>query len=126
VAADGNGHLWLSPYGNGLYVMDLSVVENNHPTQPELAMAVSNAPNPFNPETTIRFSLPASGLATVEIFNIKGQKVRTLMHEPKNPGSHSLIWNGKNDQGKSCSSGVYFCRIQQAQQSRTIKMALLK
>jgi len=69
-----------------------------------------NFPNPFNPSTTILFDLPASGVATLKIYNIRGELVRTLAHIFMNAGSHAIQWDGKDDMGISLSSGVYFPR----------------
>lgn len=67
-----------------------------------------NYPNPFNPTTTIAFSLVENSFVSLEIFNVKGQKVKTLVTERMEAGTHSVVWNGKNDKGDSVSSGIYF------------------
>ena len=70
---------------------------------------IGNHPNPFNPSTTISFEVAqTSSFVTLEIFNIKGQKVRTLVDGKLDAGHHSVIWNGKDDNNKSVSSGIYF------------------
>ncbi len=65
-------------------------------------------PNPFNPETTINFSLHLEANVTVSVFNIKGQKVLTLVNEKLDAGYHQVVWKGVDEQGKQASSGVYF------------------
>ncbi len=70
-----------------------------------------NYPNPFNPETTILFDLPRQGHVKVEIYNIMGQRTRTLVDEIKHPGSYKIVWDAKNDNGNIVSSGVYFVKF---------------
>ena len=93
---------------------------------PELKFALSNYPNPFNPTTTISFDLPKSGNVKLEIFNSKGQRVKTLLNEKINSGHHSVIWNGKNMKNQNVVSGIYFYRISNQNYSETKKMMLLK
>ena len=70
---------------------------------------IGNHPNPFNPSTTISFDIAqTSSFVTLEIFNIKGQKVRILVDGKLDAGNHSVIWNGKDNNNKSVSSGIYF------------------
>jgi hypothetical protein len=76
----------------------------NHPGN-EL---MQNYPNPFNPTTNIDFSLKNDSFVSLNIYNIKGQKVKTLVTDEMQAGNHSVVWNGTNDSGKSVSSGIYF------------------
>jgi len=85
-----------------------------------------NYPNPFNPETTIKFNLKENSKVTIEIYNIKGQKVKTLMNDVKNAGYHSVIWDGKDDKGKNVTSGIFLYRMKADKYSSTRKMILLK
>lgn len=85
-----------------------------------------NTPNPFNPVTTIEFSIPQRSIVTVEIFNALGQKVRTLVNEPKAAGSYRIEWNGQNDTGLPVATGVYVYRIQAGDFSQTKKMVLVR
>ena len=71
-----------------------------------------NYPNPFNPSTTIQFSLPARAAITVRIFDISGRQVRSLLKEEREAGSHSVIWDARDDRGQEISSGVYFYRLE--------------
>jgi hypothetical protein len=87
-----------------------------------------NFPNPFNPMTEIHFSLPGdlnNSRVKLDIFNMLGQKVRTLVHEKKMAGSHIIEWDGKNDQGMPAASGVYIYRLQAGSMTATRKMILL-
>ena len=90
------------------------------------SLTISNYPNPFNPETTIIFSLPNSGNVSLDIFNIRGQKIRTLVNESMNAGHHQVVWNGTDDFSRNVSSGIYFYRINAGGESLTRRMLLLK
>ncbi|MBN2460819.1 MAG: C10 family peptidase, partial [Candidatus Cloacimonetes bacterium] len=68
---------------------------------------LGNYPNPFNPETTIRFTLAENSRVILVVYNCKGQKVRTLIDGQRDSGSHSINWNGRDDSGRKVSSGVY-------------------
>ncbi|NQV19721.1 MAG: right-handed parallel beta-helix repeat-containing protein [Armatimonadetes bacterium] len=70
-----------------------------------------NYPNPFNPTTTISFSIPEESKVDLSIYNIKGQKVRNLVSDDFKKGIHSVIWNGVDESGKSIASGVYFYKL---------------
>jgi hypothetical protein len=83
-------------------------------------------PNPFNPSTTICFELPEKMKATLSVFNIRGQKISTLIDEQKAKGIHRVVWNGADDKGKNVPSGVYFYRLETSNKSITGKMILMK
>ncbi|MHB9028487.1 MAG: right-handed parallel beta-helix repeat-containing protein [Candidatus Latescibacterota bacterium] len=85
-----------------------------------------NFPNPFNPETTITFELPAASKVTLRIHNALGQKVRTLTEGMFQPGIHRMVWDGKNDSGAQVTSGVYFYTIQAGSFAQTRKMTLTR
>jgi predicted outer membrane repeat protein len=72
---------------------------------------LTNYPNPFNPHTTFSYSIERSGAVSLEVFNLRGQKVRSLVAEHQSAGSHSAIWNGADEAGSPVGSGVYFCRL---------------
>jgi hypothetical protein len=85
-----------------------------------------NYPNPFNPTTKIEFTLSKSGFVTLQIYDILGRKVRTLVSEHLSSGYKSVIWDGKNDDGKDIASGVYFYQLRVGDFSEPKKMVLLK
>ena len=85
-----------------------------------------NAPNPFNPETTIKYSVGTSGPVTIRIFNAAGALVRTLVDQPHTPGAYTVRWNGQDDAGRRLGSGVYFYEIQAAGFHDSRKLVLLK
>ncbi|MGH7491153.1 MAG: FlgD immunoglobulin-like domain containing protein [bacterium] len=83
-----------------------------HATAPPARFYLTpNFPNPFNPETEIRFALPAKGQVTLRVYNVLGVEVRKLVDELLESGSHRVIWNGKDDAGQQVVSGVYLYRI---------------
>jgi hypothetical protein len=85
-----------------------------------------NYPNPFNPTTKIEFTLAKSGFVTLQIYDILGREVRTLVSEALSSGYKSVIWDGKNDDGKDVASGVYFYQSRVGDFSEPKKMLLLK
>lgn len=87
-----------------------------------------NYPNPFNPETTISFSLITENTEYTEltIYNIKGQKVKTLLNEHLTKGNHSIVWNGKDDNNNPVTSGIYFYKLSAGSKTTVKKMLLLK
>ena len=97
------------------------------PTVPVLATELQgNYPNPFNPETTIRYSVKETVPVTIEIYNLKGQLVRTLVNEVKTAGNYSVIWNGRDSHNQPVSSGVYFYKMNAGKYSSTKKMIMMK
>lgn len=84
------------------------------------------APNPFNPQTTLHFTLSQDGPVSLVIYDIRGRKVRTLVHEQRAAGDHDVFWNGKDDFGNSMASGSYFCRMETDAYSKSVKMLLVK
>lgn len=94
------------------------------PAQMELDQ---NYPNPFNPSTSIPFALPSThGDIRLEIYNVIGQKVRTLMAGPLNSGFHTVVWNGMDDAGRSVGAGLYISILEAGEFTQTRKMLLLK
>ncbi|MHB9030104.1 MAG: T9SS type A sorting domain-containing protein, partial [Candidatus Latescibacterota bacterium] len=80
-----------------------------------------NTPNPFNPATTISFTLAKAGKTTVEVYSVGGQKVSTLLNANLSSGAHSVTWNASK-----FSAGVYFYTVRNGDFSKTMKMTLLK
>ena len=87
---------------------------------------LENFPNPFNPNTTISFELKESGLTKIEIYNVKGEKIKTLLNKTLPTGSHEVEWKGLNEKGKTIPSGVYFYKLSVNGKQKTNKMLLLK
>ncbi|MCK4652932.1 MAG: T9SS type A sorting domain-containing protein, partial [Candidatus Cloacimonetes bacterium] len=104
-------------------------VEVYEPTLPPVTKVdlYQNYPNPFNPETTIKFTTKNTEKNTkLTIYNIKGQKVKTLLNEKLDAGTHQVVWNGKDENGKSVTSGIYFYKLKAGNYISTKKMILLK
>ena len=93
---------------------------------PEDFVLYPNFPNPFNPRTTIRYQLPQNAQIRMEIFNILGQRVITLVDSRQQAGRYQVVWNGKNQSGNRVASGVYILRLQAGNRVKTMKMVLLK
>ncbi len=85
-----------------------------------------NYPNPFNAGTVIRFAQPVDGNVKIDVYNILGRKVKTLVDEFRSAGTHQTDWDGRSDDGVQVSTGVYFYRIMTDSFSSTRKMVLLK
>lgn len=85
-----------------------------------------NFPNPFNPATQIQYELPNASVATIEIFDINGRLVRTFIESHEHPGSHTIVWNGKDNAGSTVATGTYFYRLVVDGSSLAKKMILLK
>ncbi len=93
---------------------------------PEVVFPSINYPNPFNPSTTIEFTVPKSGEARLEVYNTAGQKIRELLSRTISAGTYRVLWDGKNDKGKLVSSGVYFYRVSMPGFRSAGKMELAK
>ena len=102
-------------------------VSNDDTTAPVLQTSLQgNYPNPFNPETTIRFSTAAAGPVRIDIYNARGQLVKSLMNESREAGNHSIVWNGTDNTGRSIGSGIYYYKMQAGSYTSTRKMVLMK
>ncbi len=95
---------------------------------PKVFALGQNTPNPFNPSTSISFQVPQgeSARVSLEIFNIRGMKVRTLIDAVREPGEYTLFWDGRDADGRKASSGVYFYRMRAGEFTQTRKMVILK
>ena len=121
-----------NPDGGEVMFMELEIVfspvtaSDDQVVTPGANLLLQNFPNPFNPETTIHFDMPASGAAKLEIYNVKGQCVKTLADGNHDFGRHSYVWNGTDNTGNNVSSGIYFYRLTANGRSESRKMMLLK
>ncbi|RMF60961.1 MAG: T9SS C-terminal target domain-containing protein, partial [Calditrichaeota bacterium] len=100
-------------------------IEGTEPI-PQSFELMQNFPNPFNPVTTITFTIPQSSRVTLQVFDITGQLVRTLVKGNLEPGKHEVLWDGKDDSRNLVSSGVYLYRLSTSSFVKTRKMILLK
>ena len=102
------------------------VDDNGEPNLPSVFELQQNFPNPFNPETVIRYVLKRTSPVTVSIYNLLGQQIATLVDETQNAGVHNLTWDGRDHDGRPVASGVYFYRLKAGDIAQTKKMILLK
>jgi len=110
---------------NGVgYPTKVSVYENVH--TPTAFQLYQNHPNPFNAVTIIRYDLSQANFVVLEIYDILGKKINTLISENHSAGQHGIHWDGKNDSGQPVGSGVYLCRLQAGRFSDVKRMVLLR
>jgi hypothetical protein len=93
---------------------------------PQRLALAQNFPNPFNPSTIIRFSLPAGSPVRLGIYDTAGRLIRILVNENREAGHHTIIWDGLSDDGRALASGVYFCRLETDGGQQTRPMSLVK
>jgi hypothetical protein len=89
-------------------------------------LSISAYPNPFNPETTIHYTVPGRGRVTLEVFDARGAHVATLVDDETDAGAYTVAWNGRDDRDTATGSGVYFALLTSPGGTRTYKMTLLK
>jgi len=92
----------------------------------ENALLIANYPNPFNSETTIRFSIPSATKVEISIYNIKGQKVCTLVDNEMEKGVHCVNWNGRDNAGKQVSYGIYLYKLKEGNRTSVKRMLMMK
>lgn len=109
--------------GGRYALMDRDATPASLPTTFRLA---GNHPNPFNPETVIRFELPAEGRVKLAVFNLQGEQIRELVKSPLEAGLHQVVWSGVNDAGRPVASGVYIARIEWQGRQDVHKMLLVR
>ncbi len=109
---------------NYYYMLKLEQNGNNSPILPDTAISVY--PNPFNPNTTIRFCLPEASKIKLEIYNQKGQLVKSLAQGNADSGWHSKVWNGTDSHNRKVASGLYYSKLSYNGKSIMKKMVLLK
>ncbi len=108
-------------------VVQVGISDSDENSIPVVNMLQGNYPNPFNPETTISFAVDGeAGYTSLIVFNMKGQKVKTLVNRTLKAGHYDISWKGRDDAGKSVSSGIYYYRLDNGDFSETKKMLLMK
>ncbi|NIA29197.1 MAG: hypothetical protein GWP06_04690 [Actinobacteria bacterium] len=85
-----------------------------------------NSPNPFNPQTIIKFVLPNEIRTRVEVLSVVGKRVKFLLNDDLSSGYHTLVWDGTDDAGNAMASGVYLCRVKAGEEDATQTIALLR
>ncbi len=112
-------------YSDGI-LLKSSELRSNNSNIVEKFELLNNYPNLFNPVTSIRYSIPELSFVSLSVYNSSGQKIRTLVNEVKPIGRYEINWNGRNESGRTVSSGTYFYRIRAGEYSAFRKMILLK
>ena len=102
------------------------VTENAQEDVAPLTTINGNYPNPFNPETQISFQISKRSYVTMNVFNLKGQLVKSLVNENLKSGSHTITWNGNDDNGRAVASGIYFFRLSNDGVNKIHKCTLMK
>ncbi len=111
---------------DGNDVIIVSVEEDDGNPFPNSYKLYENYPNPFNPNTTIRFEIPQASHVVLKVYNIQGEEIATLVNNSLNAGSYKAQWNGRNLNGETLSSGIYIYRIITDNFSQSHKMIMLK
>jgi len=101
-------------------------LENEEEIVPVNETAISNYPNPFNPDTMIKLQMPAAGKASIKIYNLKGQMIKTILDDQVESGITTYNWNGTDENGMPVGSGIYFYKLQTDNQTISKKMVLMK
>jgi hypothetical protein len=123
---------WADPrqYGQNIWstviVYEPTGIDDPHGLVPSKFTLHQNYPNPFNPSTEIRFSLTTRGVATLEVFNVLGERVVVLAEGVFPSGEQRIVWNGMSQSGRTVSSGIYLYRLTTSDGSFSRKMVLLK
>jgi hypothetical protein len=110
----------------GQLTLTLTDISDNQAVLADKFILENNYPNPFNPETTIKYYIPKYTDVSLVIYNTLGQKVRTLVDGKSQAGQYTVKWNGRNDSGQSLGSGIYFYKLKSESVSITKRMVLLK
>ncbi|MCC7429851.1 T9SS type A sorting domain-containing protein [bacterium] len=106
-------------------VLDPSSVSDDSNVPKEFSLK-QNYPNPFNPTTTISYDLKNETFVKLNVYDVKGKLVKILVNKVENASSHSVVWDGTDNSGKSVSNGIYFCKMEANDFTQTQKMILLK
>jgi hypothetical protein len=85
-----------------------------------------NYPNPFNSETTIQYQIGKKTRVSIEIYNVLGERIKSLLDQSQNPGTYSVVWDGKDEAGRTVMGGVYLYRMRTEQCDLTRKLALIQ
>jgi hypothetical protein len=137
IAVDGSGNVYVSgaiyngsqtycDYATIKYVQEEVFVEEDRDDIVSSFVLHQNYPNPFNPQTIIEYSLNFPSDVSLEIFNVKGQLVKTLVDGHREKGFHRVLWDGENDKGGKTSSGIYFYRLKAKDYVEVKKMIKLR
>lgn len=107
-------------------VSGLTDVKSSNPEVPAGFRLYQNHPNPFNPSTMVSFEVPTASDVELEVFDVQGRRVATLLHEAVSAGRHAVQFSGVNEGGASLASGTYFARLRAGNYTETLRMVLAK
>jgi hypothetical protein len=110
----------------GWLVGEMTGVENTDAILPDRLTLNQNYPNPFNPQTTMAFGLPQKSIVRLDIYDLLGRKIARIVDGELDAGQHSITWDGRDSDGNSVSSGIYFYRLVTDYGVKQAKMTLLK
>ncbi|MDY0108330.1 MAG: T9SS type A sorting domain-containing protein, partial [Candidatus Krumholzibacteria bacterium] len=105
---------------------DPALIEQAASTLPQPYALLPAYPNPFNPSTTVVFTLPRQSRVRIDLFDVSGRRLRTLVDEVRGPGRHEAVWDGTGQDGRGISSGVYFARLRADGFEQTRKLTLVR
>lgn len=129
IAVEKNNTIWFGT-DSGISKYTGEVIPVTHvdekQTIPQSLPVITSYTNPFNPITTIEFTLPEDSYTTLTIYNIAGQKTLDLLAEQMTAGKHTVVWDGKDESGGSVSAGLYFARLKSGEMAVTGKMMMVK
>ena len=126
IAADPDGSMWFGTEAGVSNYKDGTVVVGKTEILPSALTIRRCFPNPFNPQVTIEYYLPSEGFVELSIYNLAGQKIRQLEYTTRNPGVHTVIWDGYDDNGMKASSGTYISHVKMGKLTASKSMVLLK
>jgi hypothetical protein len=112
-------------FDNSAWPVDVEEEMTEEEVPAEFSLS-SNYPNPFNPATRISYFIPRASHVRLQIFNMLGQKITTLVDEDQAAGRKGVVWDGRDENGNEVASGVYLYRLQAGDFSQTEKMVLIK
>ncbi|MDD4667592.1 MAG: T9SS type A sorting domain-containing protein [Candidatus Cloacimonetes bacterium] len=122
-----NGLLYTANSYAGMHILDPDAPSGiEDPTHQPPLVALSNYPNPFNPSTTISYSIPEGGPVKLNIYNLKGQLIKVLINKEESSGDHSIMWDGRDRNGNIVAGGVYLYRLSTPGSSVSKKMLMMK
>jgi hypothetical protein len=113
-------------YGKCLSTGIAHVAWGTTPFPEDYFILSQNSPNPFNQETIIKYSLPTDGAVDLSIYNLLGQKVRTLVDQIQRADDYQVSWDGKNEKGQDVASGVYLYKLDAGWRSDRKKMVVIR
>jgi FlgD Ig-like domain len=125
-STDFGGGVLTSAGGDDVFLTKFASAATGIVNGPSMRIELSAYPNPFNPTTTIAYHIPKSGFAKLQIYDLKGRLVETLVESQRAMGDYAAAWDGRDDEGSAVASGVYFARLSFDGTLRTQKIVLLK